>query len=107
MKAKTDVSGIAKKLARIKARYGVQAATEAMRGMSPYVPFHNGYLDASARAGEWRVTYRTSYARRVYYGKKLKFSQERHQNATYRWADAYRAQHGRELARAIERLIRR
>lgn len=44
-----DLDGIPRKVDRIKSDdgLGLFMATEAMRGMSPYVPFRNGYLDAS------------------------------------------------------------
>lgn len=108
-KVTTDVSGVSKAVSRIKgdAAFGNFLAIEAMKGMSPYVPMRNGYLDASAKAEPWAVTYSTSYARRVYYGDRLRFSTERHANASAHWDEPYAAAHGRELADAGTRYLRR
>lgn len=97
-----DLDGIPRKVDGIKSDggLGLFMATEAMRGMSPYVPFRNGYLDASAEAEPFAVTYGTSYAGRMYRGTSLKFSRERHPLATAEWDRAYTAAHGQELARA-------
>lgn len=97
-----DLGGVQRKVERIKGDpgLGLFLASEAMRGMSPYVPFRNGYLDASAKAEPFAVTYTTAYARRIYYGASLKFSKERHSLATSEWDRAYAAAHGQELADA-------
>nr|UVX51788.1 MAG: Minor capsid protein [Bacteriophage sp.] len=97
-----DLDGVPRKVDRIKTDedLGLFLATEAMRGMSPYVPFRNGYLDASAKAEPFAVTYNTSYAGRIYHGTSLTFSRERHALATAEWDMAYAAAHGQELARA-------
>lgn len=103
---KVDLSNASKKLnISSDETVGLFAASEAMKGMSPYVPFRNGYLDASAQAEPFRVTYKTEYARYIYYGDSLKFSKERHALATCRWSDAYAAAHGQELASAIGRMV--
>lgn len=97
-----DLGGVQRKVEGIEGDpgLGLFLATEAMRGMSPYVPFRNGYLDASAKAEPFAVTYTTAYARRIYYGASLKFSKERHSLATSEWDRAYAAAHGQELADA-------
>lgn len=97
-----DLDGIPRKVDKIKTDEGLGMfmATEAMRGMSPYVPFRNGYLDASAKAEPFAVTYSTSYAGRIYHGTSMKFSTERHALATAEWDRAYSEAHGQELARA-------
>ena len=103
---KVDLSGVMKKLdVKSNATLGTFAASEMMKGMSPYVPFRNGYLDASAKAEPWAVTYNTEYATYVYYGDKMRFSKERHALATCRWAEAYAAAHAQELASAIGRMM--
>lgn len=109
VKVTLDIDGISRKVDRIKSDEGLGLfmATEAMRGMSPYVPFRNGYLDASAKAEPFAVTYSTSYARRIYHGTSLKFSKERHALATAEWDRAYEAAHGQELARAATAYLRR
>lgn len=108
-KVTLDLDGISRKVDRIKSDEGLGLfmATEAMRGMSPYVPFRNGYLDASAKAEPFAVMYSTSYAGRIYHGTSLKFSKERHALATAEWDRAYAAAHGQELARAATAYLRR
>jgi hypothetical protein len=86
---------------------GLFLATEAMRGMSPYVPMRDGFLDASAVATPFEVSYTTPYAGIVYYGDGLKFSHERHALATSHWADAYSAAHIGELAQAATAYLKR
>ena len=101
---KVDLGGALKKLdAKANTTLGMFAANEAMKGMSPYVPFRNGTLDASATPSAWAVEYQVNYAVYVYYGDKMRFSKERHALATSRWATAYAAAHGQELASAIGR----
>lgn len=104
-----DLDGIPRKVDRIKSDedLGLFVATEAMRGMSPYVPFRNGYIDASAKAEPFAVTYSTPYVGRIYRGTSLKFSKERHSLATAEWDRAYAAAHGQELARAATAYLRR
>ena len=102
---KVDLSKAQRKLnLKSNTTVGFFAANEAMKGMSQYVPFRNGYLDASAKASPWRVSYSTAYARYVYYGDRMHFSRERHALATMRWAEAYKAAHANDLARAIGRM---
>lgn len=100
--AKLDLDGILRKVDRIKSDedLGLFMATEAMRGMSPYVPFRSGCLDGSAKAEPFAVTYSTPYVESIYHGTSMKFSKERHSLATAEWDGAYAAAHGQELARA-------
>lgn len=104
-----DLAGVDRKVQRLKNDQGLGLfiATEAMRGMSPYVPFRNGYLDASAQAEPFAVTYDISYADRVYYGTSMEFSKERHPLATAEWDKAYAEAHGEELGRAGTEYLRR
>ena len=104
-----DLDGVPRKVDKIKSdeELGLFLATEAMRGMSPYVPFRNGYLDASAKAEPFAVTYSTSYAGRVYHGTSLRFSTERHALATAEWGEVYATAHGQELARAATEFLGR
>ena len=101
---KVDLSKAMRKLdVKSNATLGTFAANEAMKGMSPYVPFRNGYLDASAKAEPWAVTYNVRYAVYVYYGERMAFSTERHALACANWAVPYAAAHGQDLASAIGR----
>lgn len=83
------------------------AAQEAARGMSPYVPFRNGILDASAVAAPGYVEYRCHYAVYNYYGTDRRFRKDSHPDATAYWDRAYAEAHGKELARAVGRYIYR
>lgn len=109
MKATLEFEGVHRKLDAIPKNdgLGLFLATEAMRGMSPYVPMRNGFLDASATATPFEVSYSTPYARRMYYGDGMKFSHERHALATAHWADAYSAAHVGELAQAATDYLKR
>ena len=53
--------------------FGTFAATEASRLMQRFVPFRDGALRASAHPEPFAVTYSTPYARRMYYGRNLRF----------------------------------
>lgn len=104
-----DLDGVDAKVNRVKSDQGLGLflATEAMRGMSPYVPFRNGYLDASAKAEPFAVTYQTPYVSKVYHGTHMRFSKERHALATAEWDKAYAAAHGQELAQAGTAYLKR
>lgn len=82
-------------------------ANEAAKGMSPYVPFREGYLDASAIPTPFLVTYDKKYARRLFEGEGMRISKERHPNATAHWNKAYASAHGQELARAAQDYLKR
>lgn len=101
-------NGIANKINKIctDSGLGTLLATAAKQGMSPYVPFRNGYLDASATVEPFAVSYSTAYARYVYYGTSLNFSRERHALACAEWDKAYSQAHKAELASAATYYIR-
>nr|DAU49750.1 MAG TPA: Minor capsid protein [Caudoviricetes sp.] len=75
-------------------------ATEAARGMTPYVPMFTGILAASATVEPFAVTYNTPYARYVYYGDRMRISKERHPLASTHWDRPYLAAHLEDLCRA-------
>ena len=81
------------------------AASEAARGMSPYVPFKDGILDASATASVGKVTYQCHYAVYNFYGTDRRFRKDKHPNATAFWDRAYADAHGEELARSVGRYV--
>ena len=97
-----DVSGVPSRVDAIKSdtEFGTFLASEALKGMSPYVPFRNGYLDASATAEPFAVTYSTEYVGYVYNGTALNFSHEHHPLACARWDEPYAAAHLQELCKA-------
>lgn len=108
-KTRIEFEGVYRKLGRIPKNetLGRFLALEAMRGMSPYVPFRNGFLDASAKPAPFEVSYSTPYARRMYYGRHLRFSKERHALATSHWDKAYSTAHIAELAAAATAFLKR
>lgn len=85
------------------------AASEAARGMSPYVPFKDGILDASATASATasvgKVTYRCHYAVYNFYGTDRRFRKDGHPNASAFWHEPYKEAHGDELALAVGRYV--
>lgn len=105
---KVDVSGVAAKIAEIcsNREVGLFAASEAMGGMDPYVPYREGDLSRSAQPSPFRVTYTESYAARMYYGSGYSFSKEHHPLATAHWDEEWHKAHGEELSRAVEEFIR-
>lgn len=108
-----DVSGISRKVEKLNENkaLGRFAAMEAMGGMDRYVPFRDGALVESAKAEPFEVTYNTPYAATVYYGvrngKSIDIKRDVHIQATKEWDKAYKAAHGHELAKSIERFIER
>ena len=83
-------------------------ATEALRGMSPYVPMRNGYLDASGSAKPFHATWGPLvYAGYVWSGKGLTFSHQRHPLASAEWSKPYKAAHIGDLTRATAGFIKR
>lgn len=108
-KVSLSFSGVHKKCEKISTddSFGLFLAAEAKRGMSPYVPFRNGYLDASATVTPFEVTYPVEHAARVYYGDGLRISRERHALATSHWDEAYMSAHGADLVAAGTRYLKR
>lgn len=104
---KADMSGAAAKLSRIAKDRGLGQflASEAQRGMGPFVPFRTGALEASAVATPFKVTYTAEYATYPYHGRGT-IRQEHHPNATSRWDRAYAAAHGQELGDAGTEYVR-
>ena len=82
-------------------------ATEALRGMRPYVPMRNGYLDASGSAKPFHATWGPlAYSRRVWSGKGLSFSRQRHPLASAEWSKPYKAAHIGDLTRSTAAYIK-
>lgn len=65
---------------------------QILKDTQEYVPRAEGYLFQSAvthsRLGEGSIRWRTPYARRLYYGTGLNFSQDKHSKATSLWFEA-------------------
>ena len=108
-KVKDNMSGVPSKVSRISSFSGLgyRLAADAARGMDKYVPKRTGQLSYSAAITPFKVFYETPYARRVYYGNNLRFSTDKHPNATARWDRAYVAAGGaKELGEAATKYLR-
>lgn len=95
-KVKADLSGVSSKVARLSKDQGLGSflASEAARGMDKFVPMRTGSLANSAQAKPFKVTYSMPYAQRVYHGSGLRFTTDKHPNATAYWDRAYVAAGG-------------
>ena len=97
-KVKADMSGVAAKIAKIKNDQGLGRvlASEAAMGMDKFVPMRTGALAASVSVdmSGFKVTYNTSYAIYAYKGRNMKFSHDKHPNASPYWNEAYIAAGG-------------
>ena len=102
-KTKANMSGVSSKVSRISKDSGLGTflASEAMKGMAKFVPMRTGQLAYSGRVQPFRVTYSTPYANRVYHGSGMRFTTDKHPNATAYWDRAYVAAGGaRQLGEA-------
>lgn len=108
VRVRVDMSGAVDKLDRLSkdSGLGMFAASEAARGMDPYVPFRDGALSASATPSPFMVTYPVPYAKRVYYGNGMTIRRERHPLATSKWDEAWATAHASGFAAALERYIK-
>lgn len=108
MDVNIDLSDIDKQLDDIATnkKLGQFLASEAEKGMEPYVPFRDGALVSSAKADPFKVTYNTQYAKYVYEGKNMAIKTEKHPLATKEWDKAYAEAHLDELGRAGTRYVR-
>ncbi len=87
-------------------RFGLFAASEAVRGMRPYVPHRDGYLE-QGEPEPFKVRYTVPYAKRQYYGKGFNFSKEKNPRATAYWDRAFMANNGRAYCRALSEYLKR
>lgn len=108
MEVNVDLSDIDKQLDDIATnkKLGQFLASEAEKGMEPYVPFRDGALVGSAKTEPFKVTYDTPYADYVYEGKNMTIKKEKHPLATKEWDKAYAEAHLDELGRAGTRYVR-
>lgn len=87
---------------------GAFMASEAARGMDPYVPYRDGGLSESADTSRpFRVTYSTPYAGRVYEGRGMKIHQDKHPKATRKWDKKWWKEHGDDFCSSVGRYIER
>lgn len=74
---------------------------------SPYVPMDTGMLDQTVDITKDYVHYKVPYAHRVYEGKGMNFSQDKHPLATSHWDDAMKVAKGQQLADDITAYIKK
>lgn len=88
-KVKVDVSGVPQQIRAIAKNptVGEFAATELYNLSQQFTPRRDGGLIKSATIEAWKLSYNTPYARRLWYGDNLNFSQELSPSATSRWAE--------------------
>lgn len=68
-------------------RFGLFAAHEWKRLIDPYTPRDTGAMQDTAETTPWKITYKTRYASKVYYGKEFNF-QRKNPYSTYEWDKA-------------------
>lgn len=103
-----DMSGAGRKIDALRSnkRLGEFMASEAQRGMEPYVPMRTGALVASAKSSPFEVEYTASYATYPYHGRNMTIRTEMHPLATKEWDKAYASAHGEELGRAATSFVK-
>lgn len=75
--------------------------------MKPFVPRESGNLMENYSIEQDEIIYNAPYARKMYYGNNLNFSKEMNPLATSHWNEAMVAAKGTELAKEIERIIKK
>lgn len=99
------LKAVAKRIASDKGT-GAFMASEAARGMDPYVPYRDGTLSASADTSRpFHVTYSTPYAARVYFGKNMTIHTDKHPKATKEWDQKWWAERKDDFCRSVLRYI--
>ena len=84
----------------------VYANTRLHAYCSPYVPMDTGMLDQTVDITKDYVHYKSPYAHRVYEGKGMNFSQDKHPLATSHWDQAMKVAKGQQLADDITAYIK-
>ncbi len=108
MKTKVTVDVNAKAVSRRVARnkvFGVFAAAEWFRLITPYVPYETGNLAEDVTIEPNKITYNALYARRLYYGTSFNFRKDKHALASAKWNEAAKAIQKPKLIRALQRKI--
>lgn len=89
---------------------GAFMASEAARGMDPYVPYRDGGLSESADPSRpFHVTYSTPYAAAIYRGiikgKAIHIHTDKHPRATKQWDKKWYQVKGASFRRSIAKYI--
>ncbi len=80
---------------------------QVIKDSAPFVPRDTGTLEHSAITGTVKgsglVVYDAPYARKVYYGDNMNFSQAKHPQACAYWFEAAKAAHKTEWIELVKR----
>ena len=85
----------------------VYANTRLHAYCSPYVPMDTGMLDQTVDITKDYVHYKSPYAHRVYEGKGMNFSRDKHPLATSHWDQAMKVAKGQQLVDDITAYIKK
>lgn len=88
--------------------FGLLAAQEWKRLISPFTPRRTGALEDTAIAKPWEIEYIQPYASVVYYGMNFNFRRDANPYATYEWDNAaINAGQGEKLTKSAQKFIDR
>lgn len=109
IKVKVNMDGVPKKIKSISTNkaLGLFLANTAAAGMNKYVPMRTGALSDFTVIKPFKVSYGVPYAKYVYYGYGMKFSKDKHPNATAEWDKAYKIADGQKLADSATQFLKR
>lgn len=109
IKVTVNMSKVGRKLDSIckNQQLGKFMASEAQRGMDKYVPMRTGALSEFTVVKPFHVLYPVPYAKYVFNGRGMKFSKDKHPNATSHWDRAYAIADGDKLAKSVTRYLKR
>ena len=86
--------------------FGLLAAQEWKRLISPFTPRRTGTLEDTAIVKPWEIEYIQPYSAYVYYGEKFHFRTDGNPYATFKWDNAaINAGQGEKLTRAAQKYI--
>ena len=89
-------------------KFGLFAAQEWKRLISPFTPRRTGTLEDTAIVKPWEIEYIQPYASVVYNGVDFNFRRDANPYATYEWDNAaINAGQGEKLTRAAQKFIDR
>lgn len=88
--------------------FGLYAAQEWKRLISPFTPRRTGTLEDTAIVNPWKIEYIQPYASVVYNGTNFNFRRDANPYATHEWDNAaINAGQGEKLIKAAQKFIDR
>lgn len=86
--------------------FGLLAAQEWKRLISPYTPRRDGPLEDTAQVRPFEIEYIQNYSAYVYYGETFNFRRDSNPYATFKWDNAaINAGQGEKLTKAAQKYI--